>query len=239
MMAEDKPILVLGMSHVEAIEAALKEKDAQRIKVVNLNDETEVFDKRKNLVSFDLLPTRAVQHVFLTIRGNYHNIFGLLEHPNKICVGDAARGRIPDEESRWFITEIMVREHFQGILETASFSLIRALAAHYPNASMHYLSSPPPCGDENHIRTFPGVFRPRLSQGVSPMDLRRKLYDIQTDLFRQACTAIGVDFIDTPDNAVDAQGAMKREFWNRDPTHGNAAYGRLVLNQVLSKSGVA
>lgn len=239
MSAEDKPILVIGMSHVEAIESALEERESRSIRIINLNKEPDLYNQRTRRIDFSLLPAAPFTHVFVSYAGNYHNIFGLIEHPQKIAVGDAAAGRIPDEDGRWFLPEAMVRAHFAEVLEKAAFELIRDVQAHFAGRRVFCLGSPPPCGDAQHIRTFPGVFRPRVHQGVSPMALRRKLYELQTGLVVETCARLGVPFVAPPEGVADAEGAMKREYWNNDPTHGNARYGRLVLDQIGQRTGAA
>ena len=47
----------------------------------------------------------------------------------------------------------------------------------------------------------------------------------------------GAIYLDAPAKAVDGNGFLRDEFCNADPTHGNARYGRLVLDQILSGIG--
>lgn len=237
MPLADTPVLVIGMSHVAAIAKALTESDRAKIDVVNLTAERRYYDPKEDEILYGPMETWKPKTVFLSVKGNYHSVFGLLEHPTRLAIGDAVRGCVPDSAGRVFVPEDLMRADMRERLETLSFGLLRGLAARFRDARLFHLSSPPPCGDAAHVERHPGVFKAQLHRGVSPMPLRRKLYDIHTDLYREACLAAGVEFVDVPAEAVAADGAMKRDFWNEDPTHGNARYGALVLDQIRAKIG--
>ena len=233
------PVLVLGMSHVQAIDRALTAAERQVISVIDLNAAPDLFNKTANRINLGLLPVAGVTHVFLSIRGNDHNILGLIESPLPVRIGDGPMGSIPADPGRHFIPEDMMRSLMRARLEDQSFGLMQDLARHFSAATICQLASPPPCGDAAHIAKFPGIFRSLLHQGVSPMPLRRKIYDLHTELYQAACQKLGIGFIRPPQVAVAPDGAMKAEYWNSDPTHGNAAYGRLVIDQIVATAGVS
>jgi hypothetical protein len=61
--------------------------------------------------------------------------------------------------------------------------------------------------------------------------LRWKLWRLTVDIFRQHTTEFGARFIDCPPEALDPDGFMRDELV-RNATHGNTAFGALVLDQI-------
>ena len=233
MSSDIEPVLVLGMSHVGAIRRALAESECRYISVQMLTERPDLFANKTNSINYSSAAREPRKFVFLSIRGNNHNIFGLLEHPTPMSIGDARTGCVPeDDKMRHFIPEDVIRAQFQGLLSAGVFVHFEPLVAAFAPARVFHLCPPPPSGDQAHIEKHPGVFASQLGRGVSPMPLRVKLYRIQTELYRNACRDAGIEFVDVPGGAVGGDGALKREYWNPDPTHGNAAYGRLVLDQI-------
>lgn len=240
MSSRSKPVLILGMSHVQAIHRAMSDYENEQIEVIDINAKPTLFDQKNNKINYDLLRGHSPEFVFLSIRGNYHNVFGLIENPVPLSIGDAHAGIIPGDpqaRTRHFVPESMMRAYFSKTLADLSFLHLDPLVSHFAPARMFHLSSPFPCGDSEHINAHPGVFRPRLHLGVSPPSLRRKFFDIHTDLYRNACKSAGIRFVEAPQQASREDGLMKREYWSNDQTHGNSAYGRLVLNQIRELTG--
>jgi hypothetical protein len=65
--------------------------------------------------------------------------------------------------------------------------------------------------------------------------LRWKLWRLTVAVFRQHAAQCGVRFVDCPPAALDSDGFM-RDALVRNVTHGNAAFGRLLLEQARSLS---
>jgi len=61
--------------------------------------------------------------------------------------------------------------------------------------------------------------------------VRWKLWRLTTDIFRQHALSLGARFVDTPPAALDRDGFMRDELV-RNATHGNAAFGALLLDQI-------
>ncbi|MBN8189911.1 hypothetical protein JF540_24805 [Salipiger thiooxidans] len=62
--------------------------------------------------------------------------------------------------------------------------------------------------------------------------------------FRGFLDGLGVDFVDFPPETADAQGLLRPEYaagllknGKRDPHHGNAEYGALMLRRILAEVG--
>ena len=66
--------------------------------------------------------------------------------------------------------------------------------------------------------------------GVAPAPLRRKIYEIYEATLRDALADVGVRLLSAPAEACD-DGYLAEPYW-REATHANAAYGRLVLEQL-------
>ncbi len=92
------------------------------------------------------------------------------------------------------------------------------------------INPPPPAADAAHFRQFPGKFADKLGLGISPDALRIQMYQIQTRSYQAFAHDLGANFVPNPALAIDPRGFLAREYWNTDPTHGNCAYGHLVLD---------
>lgn len=239
MFWSSKPYMLLGMSHLVAICEAMNNDQKEKFDIYDLNFSPKLYDKKKNLLNLAPLKNKAPKYLFLSIRGNFHNVFGLMENPVRLAVGDAARGMVPEQGDRTFVPEDLFRESMKAQLDQLSFGLLKLLADHFKRSKIIHIASPPPCGDEEHIRAYPGVFRPKMQYGISPPPLRRKIYDVHTKIYRDECARLGIGYLEAPAAAVDERGMMKREFWCMDPTHGNALYGALVLEQIMATIGAA
>lgn len=122
---------------------------------------------------------------------------------------------------------------------TASIaSLLTALYEAFPGAKRAYLNPPPPIGDWEHIKHHPGAFAGKIQCGPAPDALRIALYRIQTDCFRSLAEKNGAMFIEPDPSTITPEGFLAKGYFNRDPTHGNAAYGKLMLKKVIDEAGL-
>jgi hypothetical protein len=100
-----------------------------------------------------------------------------------------------------------------------------------------HIESPPPIPSEEHIREHPGIFHDKIEEcGVSPAMLRYKFWRLHSRLYREACAALGVEFLTVPEAMRDDAGMMIEAAWNPDPTHGNALYGGAVIGKLLREA---
>jgi hypothetical protein len=72
---------------------------------------------------------------------------------------------------------------------------------------------------------------------IAPGPLRLKLWRVTQELMAEAADQYGCEFFSAPESAIDAGGFLKRELWAEDATHGNAQYGRLVLDALARRYG--
>lgn len=63
--------------------------------------------------------------------------------------------------------------------------------------------------------------------------VRLKLWRLLQDLGAQTAKKFGAVYVAAPEQTLDGDGFLKEEFWSRDVTHANRAYGRLMLAKTL------
>jgi hypothetical protein len=110
--------------------------------------------------------------------------------------------------------------------------ILKRLAAVAPGRIVQF-APPPPVSDT--------WLQARLAQSSpAPAELpnrwlRWKLWRLTTDLFRQQAVSLGERFVDSPPQSMDGDGFMRDEYV-RNATHGNTAFGALLLAQIRSLS---
>ena len=98
------------------------------------------------------------------------------------------------------------------------------------------IESPPPIASEEHIYAHPVGFEKKITTlGISPRQLRRKLYLLHGEIIQEYCKKLGIEYLPSPVASKDTQGYLKEKYWATDPSHANAEYGSLVLDDVSRK----
>lgn len=225
-----KECLIVGMSHTIAVSAALEGAVANRVNVVNTRLDNELYAQSLKSQTSEMSDFMGAKHVFSMFGGNFHNIFGLIENPQRF---DFVYPGIPeiDTEKRTLVHYDMIRDYFvQNMGQMLrGIALLRSKTG-FP---IYHICSPPPAFGEERIRMNPKSFGEHLHLGISPAYLRMKFYRLHTDIVKAHCETIGVNFIDVPARAIDKDGFLLPDYCQNDPTHANKAYGALVLQQVL------
>jgi hypothetical protein len=93
---------------------------------------------------------------------------------------------------------------------------------------------PPPVAsfDPFLLTTKHEVIKARIQKsGVAPKAFRYKMWLLQTEAERQKAQGMGAAFLPPPAAALDDAG-YRRPDASQDLLHGNAAYGRLILQQI-------
>jgi len=235
----DTHILVVGMSHVGAIARALTAEQKKRFTLVNLNADDGVMERENRRVNFDARNWPEPTTVCLTISGNFHHIFGLFEQPEPFRLGDAEAGSVPADPGRRFVPYDLLYAYFETRLK-AVLGYEEQFHARFPGARFIHLCTPPPIADEAFLRENPGqYFAKHMHRGFAPPDMRLRLYRIQSDIYAGFARKLGATFLRPDPAALDANGFLARDYWNIDPTHGNTAYGRLVVGQILALEDAA
>ena len=227
-------ILIVGHSHVECLRpaAATGTEGDPAITIVDIQlHRKESLETRLDLIR--KAPPSPPDAVCLCMIGNTHNAFGILEHPKPFSVGDAEAGALPRDERRWFIPYQLMLDEFRHQYRAVR-SLSKLIFAAFPEARRLVLNAPPPISDWKHIRNHPGVFAKRLAQGPGPDDLRRKLFQVQSVVVREIAEDLGAIFVDPAPLASTPMGFLDKPYYSTDPTHGNAAYGKIALARILA-----
>ncbi|MGB0660736.1 MAG: hypothetical protein ACPGNV_11200 [Mangrovicoccus sp.] len=215
-------LLVLGMSHVECIQRAMGEPQ-ENLRIINL----------RNVALEDIRVTNP-KSVAILAGGNQHAVLGLIEHPKRFCTSDSQGNLVPSDTTA---RQLIPRQVLRNVVKDQSrrfFGITRAIHDKYPHAEFFHVLSPPPVEDTKHLQENPGVFRSRLHLGISPPELRKAIYDLQAELYAELATELGATLLSPPAPAVTQDGFLHSDYCNNDPTHGNTAYGALLLSLLRS-----
>lgn len=219
-MLEHSRILVLGESHSTAISRAAAEDSSKSIAAFDVRDR-EAVNKIDISPYLNMKPSGLV----LAFGGTEHNIVGLIEAEPKFDFHwppfedfDPGRQVLPAS-----CLELVLSTRIRGGVERA---LLARAAFDCPAFA---LAPPPPFREIDEKTKLPSAFDGLLEAGITPAPIRRKLYDMQCAMMRQAYAEHGIPLIDAPASAVDQDGYLHRHLWGRDPTHGNHRYGSLLL----------
>ncbi len=225
--AQPLPIFVLGMSHSRAVLDALGREPDPDIGVLLL---PQGLKNRLGMVSPSLLSRFKPDVAVSMIGGNAHNILGLIEHPEPF---DFEEPSVPTLfEDRRIVPRAQIRATLM-LSMTAMLAKIRLLKQYYGKPTMH-VASPPPIADEAHIARHLGSFAESagLEPRFTPAPIRMKLYRMHNAIVKETCEAEGIHFVDAIPAALDADGFLAAPFRKSDPTHANARYGALVLEEI-------
>ncbi len=236
-------ILIIGDSHVHAIRDSLREAQPEsgEFDVTALRIKIEYGEKKgAGDVTFDealKLCNELSGRDFLAtaVRGNQYNTVGLIQHPRPfdVMLPDAAPLAANKAE---LIPLGLFRQFFHDTLRSGySRMLMRIKQA--TAVPMACLAPPAPKEDNEHIKQGAETFfrEAGISEfGVSPPQLRLKLWTLQDEALALFCKENGMLHVGNPPEARDENGYLKREYYFRDATHGNTSYGALVVKQLIA-----
>lgn len=222
----DIPILLLGESHANAIARAVDADALTDIVAIDVrNKEAGIKVDDSSFVHY------RPDHLILAFGGTEHNVLGLIESEPKFDFVyppylDFADGRalIPSTA-----IEALLKERIAPAVERAMFA--RSCFASI-GSTVHALAPPPPFLSMDQRVKLPKLFKPLLEAGITPANIRRKLYAVACKVIGESYASHGIKIIPAPTEALDDQGHLHRHLWDRDPTHGNDDYGRLVIGQL-------
>ncbi len=238
--------LVIGESHANALILAVKENpstyggiDVRRLASARRRYLVDAIALSRAMEMIAALPRTTP--VFLSMLGTYHNVLGLVKadrdydfllDANDIPNRDTATIRLPHRA---------IANVFQAHLSTGgAVSKLRAAG----RSKLYLLSSPPPKQSNEFImrkfmmqtnHDYKG--RSIDEVGLSPPEIRLKLWRLETRLIAQWAEDRAMEFIPAPHEAFNADGFLARKFYADDATHANARYGELVLRQIAALSG--
>ena len=243
-------LLVVGQSHIAAVRAAAKTHreafpDEPRTRVIHTLEEAHApefedvaggdysaarFGPRLGAAIEDQI-ARHHPRVASMIGGNVHNTLALMRHPRPFDFMLPDEGGPPRDEGSELIPLELMRATLTQKLQP-DFARLRAL--HAIAGPFIHVESPPPVRDEAYIGArAESWFRDR-AQGeliVAGAGLRWRMWRLTSRLLREAVEALEGRFLPVPAEACDQDGFL-RQALAADPTHGNEAYGELLIRAI-------
>lgn len=222
-------ILVVGSSHTAAISKAGSEL-VETLYVKNPKREDspgdvtvdEAIEAAATLSPSDLLAVTWI--------GTYHNIFGLVQHPQPFDFFEPGSDEF--DETRELIPYALIRDQFAATIRGDSFTkkLSKATKAH-----VVLLATPPVKGDNEFIHSKMKNYRGHdvAEAGVTPANIRAKMWRLEMSCIEAYCSELGAAFIPAPSEALTGDGYLRPDLYGGDATHANAAYGAMVIEQLL------
>ena len=170
--------------------------------------------------------------ILLICMGNEYNSLGMLRHPRPFDF-TLPGSDLPLIEGAEVIPHGMMKDHLRETVDNNALLFWRFFNDVAGDVPIYMVPPPPPIASEEHILSFPGAFADRAGEyGISPVSLRRKLWLLYCEVLRDGIAGTGTTFVDLPP-VVFTDGCLSRQFWQKDPTHGNLDYGLVVLDHVL------
>jgi len=242
-----KKTLFIGHSHTVAIQSAARE-------LVELNPCESPFDfidfrskefapnyiKAKPMHINPQFQTAfngkvsGVSSVVSCAHGNEYSILGLVNstRPFDFFLSEENSPEVCNTVE--LIPEQFVVERLTGMAFKIKFFLTSLRELTPKEIPLFHMESPPPNPDLDHINKFPGAYAQRIKDsGIAPNYLRYKIWRVYSGIVRSHCEKIGITFISAPKGGLDDNGFLGEGFRENDPTHGNARYGKLVLEETL------
>lgn len=233
--------LVIADSHIFAIRQAVKDCQIDGIDCLYLRDKqyrplhkgNTINRKIKSIINAGETNARTI---FLSIRGNHHSILGLVNHPVPFDFILKDNPNLPLNDNAYIIPYVQVYEVMYNMIKDKVLFPIKLFSKIIKN-DIYYLESPPPNPSDEHIKKYPEIFKDKIEKyGVSPKTLRFKLWRLHSSIIKMTCNECGIHFISVPEDSIDGEGFLKEKYWVEDPTHANAQYGKLVIDQIKSIS---
>lgn len=218
----------LGDSHAHAVIRSLaRTPDLTWVSAVDVRRIQSPGHNPKE-VPADLARRYPADIVFCCLGGTEYNLLSLIEadEPTDFMV-DPGDTVMP---GRKVIPNAVVRAALAFRMRSAHGRLQAVRAAY--KSPLVCVAPPPPFFELGDPAGLPSAFAPFLSRGITPAQIRQKWYRTQMDLLAVQCAADGLRLMPAPSAVQDAQGFLLRDFWTNDPTHGNAAYGAALIEQI-------
>lgn len=233
-------ILAVGQSHVAAIQRAAKTHretwpDELRTRVIHTRaepyaSEGEEFGPLARAAILDQIARHQPRLVSM-LGGNAHNLMSLIRSARSydfILHGEEGPPLDPDAE---LIPESLVRAALEERLQK-DFWRLRML--HDIAGPFIHVESPPPVFDEVFIRDrAEDYFREEAGREIvpAPPGVRWRVWRLNARIIREQVEALGGRFLPVPRAALDGQGFLRLDL-AADPTHGNEAYGELLIRAI-------
>jgi hypothetical protein len=247
---QERNLLVIGQSHVAAVRAAAKTHreafpDEPRTRVIHTLEEVHapefvnVVDDDYSAAAFGAKLRAAIEDqitrhdpvIASVVGGNVHNVLALLRHPRPFDFLLPEEHGPPFDQGAELIPVALVRAALQVRL-APDFARLRML--HEIAGPFIQIESPPPLRDEAFIaERAEKAFRDRAQGGIAAAGagVRWRMWRLSSHLLREAVEGLGGRYLPAPAAAQDEQGFLRLDF-AADPTHGNEAYGALLIRAI-------
>jgi hypothetical protein len=232
--------LIYGDSHCEAVfqAAELRHRKrrptpiaihrARRLKGDKILGDTSLVDfieLSRSLTDFDV--------VISMIGGNQHAVFSTIQHPIPFDVLEPGAGKETLRPGTQLIPYRAVASILHSGIRGRDGRSLRAVRD-ATRARLVHIMPPPPKRDSEFIHSYhESRFREEIAElGVSPPELRIKIWRMQRALMKEFCDELGIELMDPPLAALDADGFLLPDYYAKDATHANRAYGLLILEEL-------
>jgi hypothetical protein len=239
-IASERPILVFGDSHTDALKRAHAERGAPRNEHIRVVRYSVVKKGGKDLgdvpveATGSIVAEAAANTVIASVMGgNQHQVFGLVQHPEPF---DFIEPESPSswDKQRTLIPYRSIWVTFEKGLRGKDGQRLTALRE-MAGRPIYHLAPPPPKESAEHIlKKFETAFAEAglATKGVTPGPIRLKIWRLQCAVLKYLCEQWDIRLLPPPDGTQTPEGFLKPEYYANDATHANASYGELVLQQL-------
>ena len=242
--------LFVGNSHLKAIEDAAsdanKKMGASQLEFLQLrNPQFRPFitdEKHPKLCApvrdAILKKTLGKDFIVSVVQGAEHHKMGLSNHERKFDFVTQSECSVELGDNTMLIPRQFVEYRLNQLLNLMRISLSEMRSIVPKNITLYHLESPAPIPLNEYIVNNPGPFKQVFeTRGVASPRLRQKIWKVHSNMVKRICEENEVIHIPSPFKSMDGEGFLREEYWGVDPVHGNAAFGKLVLDDILKRLG--
>lgn len=241
-----REITFVGDSHTDAIRAALVSGLVSAPANLRLLVKRRINPQKPSIggdIHEDAIPgfaerARQADLIVLQLRGNQFNTLCLLQHPVPFDFEIRHPDIAPELHDVVLIPNALLRDYFDQTLKAGYGKVLKDIAER-SNATVYCLAPPSPKRDHTFIiqnaeKVFKSLDIGRV--GVTPASVRLKMWIMQNQSLEALCESLGIRFLWMPPGTTDDHGYLLEEYYARDATHGNAAYGACVVRQIIDQA---
>lgn len=242
-------ILIIGHSHTYALKLALEKGsinsvEGHEILIENVHkgdfppiflqpEHTDISDLKNRFKAF----IKTADVIFTAFFGNAVPAFGMLPFPDPFDFVNRNDDKEIGLKGEVVIPKVIVESKIDAAtnnFEAYLQALLGFVPAHIPVVQ---LQSPSITRSEKHIRENAHGYADRIAKrGVSPRHYHLRIYHAHSDIIRAKCSRAKVGYLPAPKSSVDSEGFLKGKYLFADVDHANEAYGKLVIEDILSKA---
>lgn len=236
-----RKIIIFGDSHTDAFKRVIKlvrepmgeQFSVQAFRYAQPKNGKIIGDLTQEEINVMLGSLREDDLIISTIGGNQHQVIGLVQHPIPFDIFEKEQKELLSDHMT-LIPHAQMHEVFERGLRGRDGSRMEELKKYAPCPIVH-LAPPPPKEDAEHIlKRHETAFSQAdiLNKGVSPANLRLKIWKLQIEALRKMTQNFGIHFLLPPVETLTEQGFLAPQFYAEDATHANMEYAKLVLKQI-------